>query len=166
MKLILARHAKSSWDDPLRADVDRVLNPRGRKDAQALGQWLAAKGYVPDQALVSTATRTQETLALMCEAGGFAPDVALLPALYHASDFQILSQVRAAKGDVVLLLGHNPGIGDFAAHFAQTPHTHADFIRYPTGATTVYQIDASDWSRVGFGTNEVVDFITPRELTK
>ena len=41
MRLILMRHAKSSWDDPRIDDFDRPLNARGRASATALGEWLA-----------------------------------------------------------------------------------------------------------------------------
>ena len=34
LRLILTRHAKSSWDDPLIDDHDRPLNPRGAKAAR------------------------------------------------------------------------------------------------------------------------------------
>jgi phosphohistidine phosphatase len=40
-RLILTRHAKSAWDDPLMADHDRPLNERGKAAAADLGQWLA-----------------------------------------------------------------------------------------------------------------------------
>ena len=34
-RLILMRHAKSDWDDPLLDDRDRPLNGRGRRSAVA-----------------------------------------------------------------------------------------------------------------------------------
>ena len=43
-RLILTRHAKSSWDDPTMADHDRPLNARGRGAAADLGGWLASRG--------------------------------------------------------------------------------------------------------------------------
>ena len=46
-RLILTRHAKSSWDDPLTPDHDRPLNERGKAAAADLGVWLASRGYVP-----------------------------------------------------------------------------------------------------------------------
>ena len=48
-RLILTRHAKSSWDDPGMDDHDRPLNSRGLRDAPAMGQWLRDKGHLPDQ---------------------------------------------------------------------------------------------------------------------
>ena len=63
MRLILIRHAKSSWANPGQGDHARPLNPRGRRAATAIGGWLADKGYVPDLILCSDAQRTRETTA-------------------------------------------------------------------------------------------------------
>ena len=63
LRLILMRHTKSSWDDPWQGDHARRLNGRGRRSAEALGNWLRAKGHLPDVALSSDAVRTQETFA-------------------------------------------------------------------------------------------------------
>ena len=48
LKLILMRHAKSDWNDPLQSDHERGLNPRGQASARALGDWLRGNGHLPD----------------------------------------------------------------------------------------------------------------------
>ncbi|MCP4818173.1 MAG: histidine phosphatase family protein, partial [Shimia sp.] len=53
LKLILMRHAKSSWDDPLQSDHERSLNRRGRASAPAIGKWLSENGFHPDELLCS-----------------------------------------------------------------------------------------------------------------
>ena len=40
MRLILIRHAKSSWDDSFQDDHAHILNKRGRDAARAIGTWL------------------------------------------------------------------------------------------------------------------------------
>ena len=62
-RLILTRHAKSDWDDPMLDDHDRPLNKRGQRSAAELGEWLHSRGYEPDEVLCSTALRTRETWA-------------------------------------------------------------------------------------------------------
>ena len=62
-RLILTRHAKSSWDDPMTPDHDRPLNERGKAAAADLGQWLASRGYVPDEVLCSDSLRTRKTFS-------------------------------------------------------------------------------------------------------
>ncbi len=41
LRLILIRHAKSSWSDPFADDHARVLNARGQDSAKAVGEWMA-----------------------------------------------------------------------------------------------------------------------------
>ncbi|WP_417248486.1 SixA phosphatase family protein [Celeribacter sp.] len=164
LRLILMRHAKSSWDDPLNSDYDRPLNSRGRDAANLMGGWLKSKGYLPDEVILSSAARTMETGERVLAAAGVSPVTKPMRALYHAPDFQILRTLAQATGETVLLIAHNPGIGDFASHFAAAPHSHPDFVRYPTAATTVFEVDAPMWKQVQFGKNKVADFAIPRDL--
>jgi len=166
LRLILTRHAKSSWDDPLLDDIERNLNPRGQRDAQRVGRWLSAKGYHPDQAMISAARRTQETWSRIQEVVSTGDtSSARHQGLYLASSDRILQHLRNAGGHTVILIAHNPGIGDFAARFASRPPSHADFARYPTCATTVFDVAAHNWSQIRFGENTVLDFCVPRELS-
>ena len=113
-RLILMRHAKSSWADPSQDDIDRPLSKRGIRDAARIGRWLLETGYLPDQALVSAAARTRETWAGVAGAIGARP-AEFLPELYHADPAAMLGTLRRASGDTVLMLGHQPGIGELRA---------------------------------------------------
>ncbi len=64
-RLLLLRHAKSSWHDPSLADFDRPLNQRGRAAARMMGDYLVRKGLLPDLVLCSAAQRARETLAFI-----------------------------------------------------------------------------------------------------
>lgn len=162
-RLILMRHAKSSWDEPALDDHARPLNGRGRRSAVALGKWLAEKGYLPDLVLCSTAARTRETLDGLKL--GVVP-VKYLDALYHASTGLLLETLQAnGAGNCVLLVSHNPGCADFADRIIATPPAHDRFHDYPTGATLVTDLPVDDWQDAAFHTGKVVDFIVPRELT-
>lgn len=160
-RLILMRHAKSSWDDPLVEDHDRPLNGRGRVSARVVGDWLKANKYVPDQVLSSTALRTRETFSRL----GFVCDTEFWKALYHAEPGVMMEVLRQARGETVLMLGHNPGIAWFAQNLLQVPPPHARFFDYPTCATLIAEFDVSEWSEIGGGGGTAVDFIIPRELT-
>lgn len=159
-RLILMRHAKSNWDSPFEEDHQRPLNRRGQRSATALGDWLRQRGYLPDQILSSSSTRTRETCAgLKLEA-----DKRFLNGLYHAGAGQMRDILKQANGDCVLMLGHNPGIGWFASDLVDTPPDHPRFHDYPTCATLVVDFPVDAWSRVRSGTGQVVDFVIPREL--
>lgn len=164
LRLILTRHAKSGWDDPGLSDHDRPLNPRGRGDAPKIGAWLRAKGYLPDAALVSSARRTQETWERLSPELGRAVPMTVLPTLYHAEAEVILDQLRAQSAPRVMLIGHNPGIGDCAQRIVATPPAHPRFADYPTCATLVAEFPGDDWAAIDWWSGRVVDFIVPRDL--
>lgn len=163
-RLILTRHAKSSWDDPATPDHDRPLNERGKAAAAELGVWLASRGYVPGEVLCSDALRTRKTWSGLAPALPGTPVLSLKPALYHAGPDVMLAVLRHASEDCVMMIGHNPGIAEFAARLVARPPVSAEFGRYPTGATLVCDFNAGSWAEVGFGQGVVVDFIVPREI--
>ena len=163
-RLILMRHAKSSWSDSGQRDLDRPLNKRGRKSAGLLGGWMRQKDYRPDLALVSSARRTQETWSgIVAEAG--PAETTYVPELYHAGPDTMLAVLkRAGDAPCVLMLGHQPGIGAFAGRLLPEPPTDPEFAKYPTGATAIVDFDLTDWSGVGWGGGRLVDFVVPRAL--
>ena len=58
-RLIVMRHAKSSWKNESLRDHERPLNKRGRRDAPRIGEELASLGWVPQRVISSDATRDQ-----------------------------------------------------------------------------------------------------------
>lgn len=163
-ELVLMRHAKSGWDDPLLEDFDRPLAPRGQRAAPRMGDWLRMQGALPDAALVSAATRTRETWALAESTlrSGVTPEFA--PSLYHASADRMLAVLRAAQGTRVLMLGHNPGIAELAALLLRDPPEDPAFHRFPTCATLVARFAIDDWRALEPGSGEAVAFMVPRAL--
>lgn len=114
-KLIIIRHAKSSWDDPFMYDQDRPLAARGLRDAPKMGQRLKKRGLYPDMILSSDAERAKATAQIIAEQLHFPKNsIVYSNKLYHASSYEILEQIRAVPQAVELLLvfGHNPGIND------------------------------------------------------
>ena len=164
-KLILMRHAKSSWSDSDIPDIDRTLGERGRKAANLLGKWLSESGHSPDQVIVSSAARCQETWELVSEGLATSPEVLTEPDLYLASPEQIRDILRTkATGKNVLVIAHMPGIGSLARALRVDPApAHAAFDKYPTGGTTVLEIQG-DWGALDFGTSHLDTYITPDEL--
>ncbi|TFL17992.1 histidine phosphatase family protein [Jannaschia formosa] len=147
--MILMRHAKSSWGDPMQGDHERPLNRRGREAAPRIGAWLRANGYTPARILCSTAVRTRET----CAALGFDVEPEFRSDLYLAEPETILALARTPGPAPLLILGHNPGIAEAAARAVAQPPAHPDFETYPTCATTVIAEDG-----------RVLAFVVPRDL--
>lgn len=161
LKLILMRHAKSGWDDPTLSDHQRGLNPRGQISAPAVGAWLQAKGHLPDLVLSSDPTRTRETWVGL----GIEAEERFLRDLYLAQSHTMLEVLRqGGAAQTVLMLGHSPGIAEFAQSLAKRAPQDGDFRRYPTCATTVFQFNTQNWAEVRAGTGEVLEFTVPRRL--
>lgn len=164
LRLILIRHAKSSWDDPFGDDHARVLNKRGQSSAAAIGTWLAEKGYVPDVVLCSDAARTQETAELILQALSPSPALQLSGRIYHASPDTLLDVLQQQKAHTVAIIGHNPGIGMLANAIVKSAPKHRRFSDYPTCATTVIDFEQSEWSQVRLHQGNCHDFVVPRDL--
>ena len=148
MHLWLLRHAKSSWDQPGLDDRERVLAPRGERDADRIGAYLAAEGVHPALILCSPAVRTRQTLARVLAAIRAEPEVRFEPSLYAFADSTLLEVVRAVPGDVspLALVGHNPAIHDLARSLAGHGQGLDELARkYPTGALAEIRFSAATW---------------------
>lgn len=170
-QLLLMRHAKSAWDDPRLPDHGRPLNQRGRAAAQAMRTAIRGLGLAPDLVLVSTATRTMQTLEAL-EPWDDTPLVEPSEALYLASPATMLGVLNRVPETTrsVLLLGHNPGMHELALLLAgpevmarrdETTQRLAD--GYPTGALAEFSIPGP-WRSLGEAGGRLVRFLAPRDL--
>lgn len=164
LRLILTRHAKSDWDNPLDSDHSRPLSARGLDAAPRIGRWLASKGYVPGQALVSDAMRTRQTWDLIAAELPKAPEASFDRFLYLAGPDVLMGRLRQATAGCVMLIAHNPGIAEFAERLLAAPMAHSGFGHFPTCATLVAEFDSPTWSDIAFGQGQGVDFTVPRDL--
>jgi phosphohistidine phosphatase len=114
--------------------------------------------------ILSGARRTVETWEGMAPSFAPAPTVRVERRLYDAPPERMLAVIREAGANPVLVIGHNPGIGELANRLAIAPPPNPKFGDYPTGATTVFRFLRDAWRDVGWGEGEAVDFVTPRQL--
>ena len=165
LRLILVRHAKSSWSNAGLEDHERPLNDRGKRSALKIGSWLNERNHLPQRVLSSDSVRTRETWMLIEGELNSRSPVSWHRALYHAGAQTMLDMLRSSKNEpTILMLGHNPGIAIFAGMLAQEPPQHERFRDYPTGATAILEFSATQWRDIDWGSAMVVDFAIPREL--
>lgn len=109
-RLIFFRHGKAERSAP-GGDAERRLTDRGRHDAALMGRVLAEKGFVPDLALVSGATRTRETWAAAQPSFPKAR-AEVRRDLYLAAETLIwsLAETLGETAGTVMVVGHNPGL--------------------------------------------------------
>lgn len=169
VKLVyLLRHAKSSWGDRSQEDHARPLNARGRAAADRIGKFLARRKELPDLILCSSARRTQETLERVQRRLDAQPAVEIERALYLASGDALLERLRELPEEVerVLLVGHNPGIGEFAKRLAREgPAELRERLgeKFPTGALAIIRLSAPRWIGAAQG-GRLEAFVCPRDL--
>lgn len=168
-KLTLLRHAKSSWSDRARADIDRPLTSKGRKGALKVGTYIEKNRIFPDLILCSPSRRTRETLA---QIDPFLPDgteVRIEPSIYSAgngSGLVAFLKSSAIEEAHVMIIGHNPTMQQMALDLAErTPDNGYDRIekKYPTAALTQIRFDIDDWRELD-GRGKLGHFVTPKML--
>ncbi|SEQ01606.1 SixA phosphatase family protein [Microlunatus flavus] len=163
-RLVLLRHAKSSWAEAGLADADRPLNDRGRRDAAAAGRWLAAEVGRPDLVLCSTALRTRQTWSGATSAAPLLADVPVRyeAAVYEAWSDTLLDLVRALAPDVrtAVLVGHSPGVPDLAERLNRATGT-GPVGEFPTSAVAVLAVDGP-WTGLGPGSASLLAYAVPR----
>jgi phosphohistidine phosphatase len=168
-RLLLLRHAKSSWDDPDLVDFDRPLSGRGLKTAPRVGRELARRGWLPDLALVSPALRTRDTWRLVAAELPASVQAEFIQALYEATAADILAKVRQANAEAssLLVLGHNPGLEEFARRLAgsrsDAPALNRLEEKFPTAALARFDVDG-DWAQLALGNARLTHCIWPKDL--
>ena len=117
LRLIVMRHAKSSWKSDAPTDHKRPLNKRGRRDAPRMAKVLWERGWWPDLVLSSDSERTRQTWSAMSALTDAPTAVSFTNALYLAGMDEISEacRVEATATSTVLVLGHNPGWEDAAS---------------------------------------------------
>lgn len=141
--LILFRHAKAVKAHEAPSDKARPLSGRGRREAALAGAVMEDEGLRPTLALVSTSVRTRET----AEHGlaNFKLETRFEDALYHASTEGLWDAFAASDAESVVLVGHNPGIGELVSLLLREAHdgsrTARDFSgHFPTAAFAAFEI--------------------------
>ena len=116
MRLFIVRHAKAAGGEP---DEVRPLTKEGRKQARDLGRRFAADGIHPGAILTSPLLRARETAEAIGRAVGVdaEPDERLAP----GADADAVRAATAERGEVVIVVGHQPDCGRIAAALSGGP---------------------------------------------
>jgi phosphohistidine phosphatase len=141
--LILFRHAKAVRAHEAPSDEARGLTGRGRREAAEAGAAMAEAGLKPTLALISTAVRTRET----AEHGlaNFELESRFEDALYHAAPEGVWDAFTSSDADTVVIIGHNPGIGELVGALVHQAHDGSKLARefaghFPTAAFAAFEI--------------------------
>jgi phosphohistidine phosphatase len=161
-KLLIMRHAKSSWDNPDISDFDRPLNQRGLQAAPFMGNQIYKNGLIPDLIVSSTAKRAKQTAILVRESAGVETKITFEDKIYEASPTTLLYVVAelSDKHESVMLVGHNPGMEGFIRILTGEIH------QMPTAALAQISLNIEKWNDISINCGQLELLIRPKDLMK
>ena len=158
-ELILIRHAKSSWDAPLR-DFDRPLAGRGIQDAHLVSSHVS--DFIPKSFLVwsSTAKRAAETAMIFAQNLSFPIEsIIFKDDLYTFDDRKLEQIIKSCTDDCdhLIVFGHNEAITNFVNKFGNVRIDNVS-----TSGFVTITFDSLSWKHLERGKTQKVVF--PRDL--
>jgi len=162
-KLVLLRHAKSSWDVVELSDFERPLNERGKRDAPIMGKHLAKKRQLKlDLIIASPAKRALKTAKIIAKEIGFSEDKILKDSsIYGAGLSEMLSIIAGISNslDTVMLVGHNPTFTTLAYYL-----THDSVENIPTCGVFCVNFDVEKWQDIKEASGKLDFFDYPKSI--
>lgn len=157
--LILIRHAKSSWEAPLK-DFDRPLMKKGILDAHEVSAHIS--NFLPKTFIIwsSTAARASETALIFAQNLSYPIEsIVYKDDLYTFDEKQLEKVIKSCDNSLesVILFGHNEAITNFVNKFGDV------FIEnVPTSGFVSLQFDAESWNSINKGKTHKTIF--PKDL--
>jgi phosphohistidine phosphatase len=152
-RIIIVRHAKSSWASLDQTDFDRPLNERGLTDAPEMGKRLHSRRIAVDAVVSSNAKRAKQTAQAIAAQLPINEDhIIYEDCLYHAPALVINDVVRNLPNDLttVLVVCHNNGITNWVNEQSDT-----QIDNMPTCGMACFEAMAVEWNNF---------FTTPRNF--
>lgn len=155
-KLILIRHAKSSWEGNVQ-DFDRPISQSGTQAAIKVAE--LSKKYFDRNALIliSAAKRTTETAQIFASTWNIQlTKENLRNELYTFDSFQLEKNVKSFPNDSqnCILFVHNSAITDFVNKFGDI------FIdNVPTSGFVLITFEVEHWHEINKGKTEKIIFL-------
>ncbi|WNH12381.1 SixA phosphatase family protein [Thalassobellus suaedae] len=147
-KLILVRHAKSSWKHNV-IDHERPLNDRGVNDANLVSK--ALKSNLPDLDLLlsSDSIRTKTTVEIFIDNLGFTDEkVCFNHDLYDFEGRNLLRVIKDCEDSInnLMIFGHNHAITAFVNTYGN------QFIdNVPTCGVVIIEFNIKNWKDLKAG---------------
>ncbi|MCB0376520.1 MAG: histidine phosphatase family protein [Sinomicrobium sp.] len=158
-KLIIVRHAKSSWDYDV-SDPDRSLSERGIKDAHRTAAYLSNKIEEPDAVFSSPANRALHTCIIFLK-NLHIPfrKLQITDAMYDFGGESVLTLLRSLDNayNSVAVFGHNHALTSLCNIFGNKAVDNL-----PTSGVVLICFNVGDWAKIERGQTELIVF--PKQL--
>jgi phosphohistidine phosphatase len=156
-KLLLCRHAKSSWENSKLRDHERPLANRGLNDAPMMAGRLRTNHIIPEKILTSDALRAKMTASFYLKT--FEKNEVIYEEtneLYVGTTKSLLVEIRKTsdKIDTLFVFGHNPGMTDLVNYLGE------NLDNLPTAAIFGFKFEVRSWNAINSenGTFWIYDF--------
>ncbi len=154
-KIILIRHAKSSWETPIK-DIERPLCPRGISDAHLVSSNCIK--FLPSEFVIwsSSAKRASDTAAIFAQNFNYPTEnIIFKEELYTFNENQLEKVIKSLNNNIenMILFGHNEAITNFVNKFGNI------FINnVPTSGFVSLQFDTDNWKNISKGETKKILF--------
>ena len=157
--LILIRHAKSSWEAPLK-DIDRPLEQRGIKDAHLVAANCVK--FIPSVFVIlsSSAKRGAETALIFAQTILYPVEsIIYKDELYTFDENQLEKVIKSSSNafENVILFGHNAAITNFVNKFGDI---YVDNV--PTSGFVSLEFETDNWEKISKG--KIKKIIFPKKV--
>lgn len=143
--IILIRHGEAEYKSA-NGDFDRTLTNNGKKQIEKTSSFIKAKQIKPQIIISSPATRTEESIRIICEKLVINErEVNYNSDLYYKGMDEYIDQVISTNDDYnsLMIMGHNPAISQLANYFCSN-----NFGGLTTGAIVGFTFDVDQWEKL------------------
>ena len=161
-KLVIIRHAKSTWDYGAVSDFDRPLKEIGIVNSIAIAQKLIEKKINPSLIITSPANRAIHTALIIAREMHYpVENIRINSSLYSDTEEEILKLIKTSDDqyDTIFLFGHNPTFTYLANHFLKQ-----ELENIPTAGVVLIDFNATSWSSISKKSVNAELFLFPKKL--
>ncbi len=158
-KLILIRHAKSSWSQAGMSDFDRPLNQRGINDAPKMAGRIRSSKLTIDQIVSSPALRAITTAEMFSEVFDIPFENILQNKAVYEADPETLMRIVSkfeSSWNTVIMFGHNPGLSYLVGLLT------GELYDKVTCSISEIDIHIDDWSHCTAGIGSLISYDFPK----
>ncbi len=163
-RLLIMRHAKSSWKNLELDDWQRPLKKKGQTRTALITEFLKHKGIIPDLIISSPAVRALRTAQLISSALELpAAQTRVDEQLYEADSKDIASLINKTPAEVnnLMIIGHNPELTMFSNIFLVK-----SLDNLPTSGIVCLEFKTDKWQNFQQAAVKTAFVITPKMLKK
>lgn len=164
-KIILLRHAKSSWDNIRLKDHDRPLAKRGEEASALVGKFLKEMKLIPDYIICSTAKRAKMTIELVLKVFDKKIKIDYNPLIYEDDTNDIIELISKTDESIntLMIVGHNPGIELLVEKLT---HKLFPYTKFSTAGIAVVELNIDKWKKIKKTNGKLALFKSPKKIKK